>query len=65
MALIVGHCAVSATGYSPLNMRPHAEVSVNENTKVMHRLGWNELYTKVTNVCTVRLTFYIATSVSR
>ena len=28
-----------ATGDSPLNVRPHAEVSVNENTKVTHRLG--------------------------
>ena len=27
----------------PLNARPHAEVGVNENTKVTHRLGWNDV----------------------
>ena len=51
MALIVGHCMRSwrktakqpAAGDSPLNVRPHAEVSVNENTKVTHRLGWNDV----------------------
>jgi len=32
-----------AAGDSPLNVRPHAEVSVNENTKVTHRLGWNDV----------------------
>ena len=32
-----------ATGDSPLNVRPHAEVSVNENTKVTHHLGWNDV----------------------
>ena len=41
MALIVGHC--KATGDSPLNVRPHAEVSVNENTKVTQCLGWNDV----------------------
>jgi len=32
-----------AAGDSPLNVRPHAKVSVNKNTKVTHRLGWNDV----------------------
>ena len=32
-----------AAGDSPLNVRPHAEISVNENTKVTHRRGWNDV----------------------
>jgi len=31
-----------AAGDSPLNVRPHAEISANENTKVTHRRGWND-----------------------
>ena len=40
-----------ATGDSPLNVRPHAEVSVNENTKVTHRLGWNNVMRPSCMVC--------------
>jgi len=47
MALIVDTAQLAqdgkATGDSPLNVRPHAEVSINENTKVTHRLGWNDV----------------------
>ena len=36
-----------AAGDSPLNVRPHAEISVNEDTKVTsvleHRRGWNDV----------------------
>jgi len=32
-----------AASDSPLNVRPHAEISINENTKVTHRRGWNDV----------------------